>query len=169
MPSLLGRHACHPPTGTPLALPCLLAPPLPARQVLAKSFLFYESQRSGNISAGSRVPWRRSAHLADRVPGGYYDAGTRRPVCLTLGGRPAAPAAPPHARPQGCGLHGLGLWPSAELAARRAAAVPACLPCAALPCSAGDYLKISYTTAHATLMLAWGALDFAGGMARGEA
>ncbi|EFN58136.1 hypothetical protein CHLNCDRAFT_141891 [Chlorella variabilis] len=103
------RPPARRPPPPPMRRPPPAAPtfgPAAYAQVLAKSFLFYESQRSGNISAGSRVPWRRSAHLADRVPGGYYDAG--------------------------------------------------------------DYLKISYTTAHATLMLAWGALDFAGGMARGN-
>jgi hypothetical protein len=32
---------------------------------------------------------------------------------------------------------------------------------------AGDYLKISYTIAHTTMLLAWGALDFPGGTAAG--
>jgi endoglucanase len=36
---------------------------------------FFEAQRSGRLPASNRVAWRVSAHLADCVPGGYYDAG----------------------------------------------------------------------------------------------
>ena len=44
-------------------------------QVLGLSWLFYEAQRSGKLSPSNRVAWRRSAHLTDPVPGGWYDAG----------------------------------------------------------------------------------------------
>jgi hypothetical protein len=43
--------------------------------VLGLSWLFYEAQRSGKLPANHRVAWRRSAHLTDAVPGGWYDAG----------------------------------------------------------------------------------------------
>ncbi|PSC72455.1 Endoglucanase A [Micractinium conductrix] len=43
--------------------------------VLDRSLRFYEAQRSGQLPANNRVRWRRSAHLTDAVPGGYYDAG----------------------------------------------------------------------------------------------
>lgn len=46
--------------------------------------MFYEAQRSGQLPAGNRVPWRRSAHLTDLVPGGWYDAGESSG--LVLGG-----------------------------------------------------------------------------------
>jgi endoglucanase len=44
-------------------------------EVLGLSWRFYEAQRSGPLPAGYRVPWRKPSHLADRVVGGWYDAG----------------------------------------------------------------------------------------------
>jgi len=47
----------------------------PYGDVLAKSLLFYEAQRSGELPADNKIPWRGDSALADEVPGGYYDAG----------------------------------------------------------------------------------------------
>ncbi len=44
-------------------------------KVLGLSWLFYEAQRSGKLPPTNRVPWRGDSHLADRVVGGWYDAG----------------------------------------------------------------------------------------------
>ena len=41
--------------------------------VLEKSMLFYEAQRSGPLPADNRVPWRGDSALNDAVVGGYYD------------------------------------------------------------------------------------------------
>ena len=49
-------------------------------EVLRKSLMFYQAQRSGNLS-GSTIRWRQSSHLDDKgeegedLSGGYYDAG----------------------------------------------------------------------------------------------
>merc|ERR1719430_1726021 len=43
--------------------------------VLAKSLLFYEAERSGPLPSDNRVPWRGDSALGDAVTGGYYDAG----------------------------------------------------------------------------------------------
>merc|ERR1711872_1076790 len=47
----------------------------PYDEVLAKSLLFYEAQRSGPLPEDNRVPWRGDSAVDDEVPGGYYDAG----------------------------------------------------------------------------------------------
>ena len=44
-------------------------------EVIDKSLLFYEAQRSGPLPADNRVPWRGDSALDDAVTGGYYDAG----------------------------------------------------------------------------------------------
>ncbi len=49
--------------------------PLPSfnpdlREVLGKSLLFYEAQRSGPLDATNRVPWRGSSGLKDKGPHG---------------------------------------------------------------------------------------------------
>uniref|UniRef100_H2Z0W9 Endoglucanase n=1 Tax=Ciona savignyi TaxID=51511 RepID=H2Z0W9_CIOSA len=50
-------------------------------EVLRKSLLFYEAQRSGKLPANNRVLWRKSAFVDDRglngedLSGGYFDAG----------------------------------------------------------------------------------------------
>ena len=50
-------------------------------EVLRRSLLFYEAQRSGNLSDTHTVEWRQSSHLEDQgeegedLSGGYYDAG----------------------------------------------------------------------------------------------
>ena len=44
-------------------------------EVIDKSLLFYEAQRSGPLPADNRVPWRGDSALDDAVVGGYYDAG----------------------------------------------------------------------------------------------
>jgi len=51
------------------------------KDVLHKSLLFYEAQRSGKLPADNRVPWRRDSCLTDGsdvgldLSGGYNDAG----------------------------------------------------------------------------------------------
>ena len=50
-------------------------------EVLRKSLMFYQAQRSGNLTSSRTVQWRESSHLEDRgeagedLSGGYYDAG----------------------------------------------------------------------------------------------
>ena len=50
-------------------------------EVLRKSVLFYEAQRSGKLPFNNRVLWRKDSHLDDRgengedLTGGWYDAG----------------------------------------------------------------------------------------------
>lgn len=52
-------------------------------EVLYKSILFYEAQRSGKLPATNRVPWRGDSALGDKgasgedLTGGWYDAGDR--------------------------------------------------------------------------------------------
>lgn len=48
------------------------------RQVLEKSLLFYEGQRSGRLPANNRIPWRGDSMLEDGdgdvdLTGGYFD------------------------------------------------------------------------------------------------
>lgn len=50
-------------------------------EVLHKSILFYEAQRSGNLPENNRIPWRGDSALGDKgndgedLTGGWYDAG----------------------------------------------------------------------------------------------
>ncbi|XP_046344335.2 endoglucanase 4-like isoform X1 [Haliotis rufescens] len=50
-------------------------------EVLFKSILFYEAQRSGKLPASNRIPWRGDSALGDKgsngqdLTGGWYDAG----------------------------------------------------------------------------------------------
>ena len=50
-------------------------------EILRKSILFYEAQRSGKLPVNNRVPWRKDSALNDRgqngedLTGGWYDAG----------------------------------------------------------------------------------------------
>lgn len=50
-------------------------------EVLHKSILFYEAQRSGKLPANNRIPWRGDSALEDKgnagknLTGGWYDAG----------------------------------------------------------------------------------------------
>ena len=50
-------------------------------ELLHKSILFYEAQRSGKLPANNRVSWRKDSALNDRgengedLTGGWYDAG----------------------------------------------------------------------------------------------
>jgi endoglucanase len=50
-------------------------------EVLRKSILFYEAQRSGRLPSNNRIPWRGDSALNDRglsnedLSGGWYDAG----------------------------------------------------------------------------------------------
>ncbi|KAK7093281.1 uncharacterized protein [Littorina saxatilis] len=49
--------------------------------VLMKSIMFYEAQRSGKLPANNRIPWRGDSALGDKgangedLSGGWYDAG----------------------------------------------------------------------------------------------
>nr|AXQ39851.1 beta-1,4-endoglucanase [Mastotermes darwiniensis] len=51
------------------------------KDVLKKSLLFYEAQRSGKLPADQKVTWRKDSALNDKgqngedLTGGYYDAG----------------------------------------------------------------------------------------------
>ncbi|CAL1532027.1 unnamed protein product [Lymnaea stagnalis] len=42
---------------------------------LAKSILFYNSQRSGKLPTNNPIPWRGDSSLTDCVVGGWHDAG----------------------------------------------------------------------------------------------
>nr|CAB3263574.1 endoglucanase 22 [Phallusia mammillata] len=50
-------------------------------EIIHKSILFYEAQRSGKLPAGNRIPWRGDSGLKDGcdvghdLTGGWYDAG----------------------------------------------------------------------------------------------
>ena len=43
------------------------------KEVLGKSLLFYEAQRSGPLPADNRIDWRGDSALDDIPVGGYYD------------------------------------------------------------------------------------------------
>jgi hypothetical protein len=49
-------------------------------EVIEKSLLFYEAQRSGKLPSNNRIPWRGDSMLTDSdgsidLSGGYHDAG----------------------------------------------------------------------------------------------
>lgn len=44
-------------------------------EVIEKTLLFYEAQRSGPLPASQRVKWRGDSGMGDAVLGGYHDAG----------------------------------------------------------------------------------------------
>lgn len=50
-------------------------------EVLMKSILFYETQRSGKLPDDNRIPWRGDSSLLDSgdngedLTGGWYDGG----------------------------------------------------------------------------------------------
>lgn len=52
-------------------------------EVLEKSLLFYEAQRTGYLPADNRIPWRGDSFVTDQgddgedLSGGYFD-GNRR-------------------------------------------------------------------------------------------
>ena len=70
-------------------------------QVLGHSYRFYEAQRSGQLPASNRIPWRGHSALADAAPdgsplaGGWFDAGggpgirEHLPPCLTITPKPS--------------------------------------------------------------------------------
>ena len=82
-----GGTTLPPPTGPtepqPTGGPTKPPPPLPYdyQEVLEKSLLFYEAQRSGPLPSDNRIPWRGNSAMNDRgdngedLTGGYYDAG----------------------------------------------------------------------------------------------
>ena len=59
----------------------LCSPKYNYKDVLHKSLLFYEAQRSGHLPKSNRIPWRKNSMLDDGMAvghdlsGGYYDAG----------------------------------------------------------------------------------------------
>lgn len=48
-------------------------------EVISRSLLFYEAQRTGVLPAGNRIPWRGSSFVTDQgingenLSGGYFD------------------------------------------------------------------------------------------------
>lgn len=55
-------------------------------EVIEKSLLFYEAQRTGKLPSTNRIPWRGDSMLDDRdgdvdLTGGYFD-GIPASVCL---------------------------------------------------------------------------------------
>lgn len=56
-------------------------------EVLMKSILFYEAQRSGKLPDDSRIPWRGDSSLLDAgdngedLTGGWYDGGYIECIC----------------------------------------------------------------------------------------
>ena len=72
----------EPPVEAPSADPAPPGTPSPSYgEVLQKSLLFYEAQRSGDLPADNRIAWRGDSALGDGadvgldLTGGYYDAG----------------------------------------------------------------------------------------------
>ncbi|XP_002739248.2 endoglucanase A-like [Saccoglossus kowalevskii] len=59
-------------------------------EVLRKSLLFYEAQRSGVLPDNNRIPWRGDSAVNDSTPdgkdlsGGYYDAGDHLKLGLPM-------------------------------------------------------------------------------------
>ena len=82
---MLPPPSSAPPPSPPQPIASPILSPIPSNgsftranygDVLGLSWLFYEAQRSGELPlTGYRIPWRRSAHVNDVVPGGWYDAG----------------------------------------------------------------------------------------------
>ena len=55
------------------------------KEVLEKSLLFYEAQRSGPLPDNNRIDWRGDSALDDVPVGGYYDGLSHRKnikICL---------------------------------------------------------------------------------------
>jgi hypothetical protein len=58
------------------------------KEVLTKSLLFYEAQRSGKLPSDQKVTWRKDSALNDKgqngedLTGGYYD-GKRNHKCTS--------------------------------------------------------------------------------------
>ena len=78
-----GNGTPAPTTSIPATSPQIT--PAPGRfdldEVLHKSILFYEVQRSGKLPSSNRIPWRGNSAMQDRglagedLTGGWYDAG----------------------------------------------------------------------------------------------
>ena len=74
-------------TGSPTTSPPITGPPTTSQpgtgnctttkydyaEVLEKSLLFYEAQRSGPLPTDNRIPWREDSAVDDLIVGGYYD------------------------------------------------------------------------------------------------
>ena len=56
-----------------LCLPALALGQYNYGEVIEKSNLFYEAQRSGPLPSDQRVNWRGDSAMGDAVLGGYYD------------------------------------------------------------------------------------------------
>jgi len=76
----------HPPRPPPPpSLPVINFSKTDYAKVLEYSWLFYETQRSGTLpTTGYRIPWRKSAHTTDEIPGGWYDAGDTLKITFPL-------------------------------------------------------------------------------------
>jgi hypothetical protein len=110
----------------------------PYDQILGDSFLFFEAQRSGAITAapgGNRIPWRKDQLLKDGqdvgldLSGGYYEAGSASRYRLACGRPPLrgadytgahactlsactalAPGQPARGMWAACGVHRRVMW-----------------------------------------------------------
>ncbi|XP_060590585.1 endoglucanase E-4-like [Ruditapes philippinarum] len=71
----------HDPFVPPTAMPNTDGTKYNLNEVLEKSILFYEAQRSGKLPPSNRIPWRGDSALQDMgdngedLTGGWYDAG----------------------------------------------------------------------------------------------
>ena len=64
-----------------LALAVSAQAPYDYSEVLEKSLLFYEAQRSGPLPADNRIDWRADSTLDDQPTGGYFDGMLASPGC----------------------------------------------------------------------------------------
>jgi endoglucanase len=70
---LFGKKTVLPTTTATSSEPTVCEAEYDYNEVLSKSLLFYEAQRSGDLPETNRVPWRGDSALDDQIPGGYYD------------------------------------------------------------------------------------------------
>ncbi|XP_033764172.1 endoglucanase E-4-like isoform X2 [Pecten maximus] len=77
---------------TPSTPPAVASEKYNYAEVLEKSILFYEAQRSGKLPSTNRIPWRGDSALTDHgqngedLSGGWYDAGDHLKFGFPLAG-----------------------------------------------------------------------------------
>ena len=67
-----------------LALVASAQGPYDYSEVLEKSLLFYEAQRSGPLPADNRIDWRADSTLGDNPTGGYFDGKLLVPIFVVF-------------------------------------------------------------------------------------